>query len=191
MSIFVLSLTLKSLPLLVQNTSLVEYLRERIIHQIINDRHGEVAARIVTILCKHGWLESDALANLAMVPAKDCRANLHQLYKSQYIDLFQLSTSRQYNPANIIYMWRVQKHRLFRNATENVTTALLNIRLRRQHQVEVGKEWIERAQQAEETDENDHETDRLNYQNFCVGMERLDCAAQQLDETLMVLKDYC
>ena len=54
----------------------------------------------------------------------------------------------------------------------------------------MGKEWIERAQQAGDTEENDHETDRINYQRFCVGLERLDNAAFQLDETLMVLRDF-
>ena len=45
-------------------------------------------------------------------------------------------------------------------------TALYNLRLRRQHEVQVGKEWIERAKEAEITDENEHQQDKLNYQKF-------------------------
>jgi DNA-directed RNA polymerase III subunit RPC3 len=64
------------------------------------------------------------------------------------------------------------------------------MRLRRQHEVEVGKDWIERAKEAGATDENENETDKVNYTRFCQGLERLDNAALQLDETLMVLIDY-
>ena len=74
--------------------------------------------------------------------------------------------------------------------TDNVCTALLNMRLRRQHEVEVGREWIERAKEAGATDENENEADKLNYTRFCQGLERLDKAALQLDETLLVLTDY-
>ena len=54
-------------------TRMVLYLQERIMNQMIADQHGEVAARIVTILSLNGHLESDSLAEAAMVPAKDIR----------------------------------------------------------------------------------------------------------------------
>ena len=41
--------------------------------------------------------------------------------------------------------------------TDNVCTALCNMRLRRQHEAEVGKEWIER-QENDATEENESET---------------------------------
>lgn len=171
-------------------TALSNYLRDRIVYQMVHDRHGEVAARVVSILSQQGYLESDRLAETAMVPAKDTREVLHHLYRSRYVELMQLSSSRQYNPANTTYLWGVERPRLMQKITENVATALWNIRLRREHEVEVGKNWIERAQQAADTDENDHGTDKLNYQKFCLGLERLDVAALQLDETFMALCEF-
>jgi hypothetical protein len=41
--------------------------------QVIFDSHGEVAARICSILAEKGHLEADAIAEIAMVPAKDTR----------------------------------------------------------------------------------------------------------------------
>lgn len=64
----------------------------------------------------------------------------------------------------------------------------MNLRLRRQHMVQEGRTYIERAQQG--TDENENETDKLNVQKFTLGLERLDVALQQLDETFMVLADF-
>lgn len=56
--------------------------------------------------------------------------------------------------------------------------------------MQLGKDWIERAKEAGTTDENDSELDALNYGKFCQGLERLDNACLQLDETLMTLKDF-
>jgi hypothetical protein len=172
-------------------THLTTYLTDRVLYQVVLDRHGEVAARVASILLKHGYLESEKLAETAMVPAKDTREVLHHLFRSRYVELVQLSNSRQYNPANAIYAWGVERTRLRRNITDDVAKALGNVRLRREHEVEViGKNWMERAQQALDMDENDHETDKRNYQKFCLGLERLDVAALQLDETLMALCDF-
>lgn len=71
---------------------------------------------------------------------------------------------------------------------EQIALAALNLRLRRQHSVQEGRTYIDRAQQ--EVDENENETDKLNYQKFSLGLERLDVALQQLDETFMVLADF-
>ena len=90
----------------------------------------------------------------------------------------------------MIYLWAVSKQRTQQNVTDNVCRALTNLRLRRQHEVEVGKDWIERAKEAAVTDVNEHELDKSNYKKFCQGLERLDNAALQLDETLMVLLDF-
>lgn len=179
----------------VAHASLLEYLRKRICSQLVEDRHGQVAARIIAVLSQQGWLESDTLATAVMVPAKDTRAILHELYRSRYIDLFQLSTShsakQQYNSSSSIYLWCVHRDRLQRKVVDDVLTAMRNLRLRRQHEAEVvGREWIERAQRQAFEDENENQTDKFNQQKFELGLERIDVALQQLDETLLALIDF-
>jgi len=178
---------------------LVGYLQQRIVHQIVQDRHGDVAARVVHILIDHGYLESEAVAEHAMMPVKDAREVLHTLMRNRYVELIQMSrqassSSSHYNPSSAIYLWGIDGDRLRRKITENVALALWNVRLRRQHEVEVGKDWIERARQRQQlpdiNDENDHERDKLNYEKFCLGLERLDVAVQNLDETLLVMNDF-
>ena len=171
-------------------TKVVGYLQDRTIHQMIADSHGEVAARICSILRINGHLESDTIAEAAMVPAKDTREVLHRLYRENHIDLLNINQGKQHNPANMFYLWSISRHRSLNKAIDSACIAMLNMRLRRQHEVEVGKEWIERAKEAGATDENENDVDKLNYTRFCQGLERLDTAALQLDETLMVLKDY-
>lgn len=115
---------------------------------------------------------------------------LHKLYRANYVTLLTLNQSKQHNPANMIYLWTVEKSKMQQNVTDNVCRALTNIRLRRQHEESVGKDLIERAKEANDADVNEQEMDKVNYTKFCLGLERLDNACLQLDETLMVLFDF-
>lgn len=183
--------------------ALTRYLQERIIHQVVSDRHDVVAARVVSILWRLGYLEAETIADHAMVPVKEAREVLHCLYKSGYVDLIQLSaggggggsssrsTTTFGSYSSSLYLWGVRKLRLKNQVLDNVAKAYVNVRHRRHHELDVGKQWIQRARQADDTDENDHEKDRLNYTKFCLGLERLDVAALQLDDTLLVLNDFC
>ena len=168
----------------------MSYLKGVIFHSVIKEHFGDVAARICSIVQAKGHLESDTIAESAMVPAKDARELLHRLYKANYISLFYLQQSKQHNPANAMYLWYVDNDKMNKTILLNTCKALYNMRLRRQHEVEVGKDWIERAKEAGATDENDSELDKLNYNKFCQGLERLDNACLQLDEILMLLKDF-
>jgi len=170
-------------------SSIMGYMRRRVMHQMVQDSHGEVAARIISILQTNGSLDAETIAEAAMVPAKDVREILHRLYKTNFISILVLQQSKQYNPSNAYYLWNVDEGRLFQTVTDTVCNAFLNLRLRRQHEMELGKDWVERAKDAL-ADENDHELDRENYNKFCQGLERLDNAMLQLDETLMVLRDF-
>ncbi|GAX24767.1 DNA-directed RNA polymerase III subunit RPC3 [Fistulifera solaris] len=168
-------------------TSLMEYLHKRMAHKIVCDRSGETAGRILSILSVLGSLESDKIAQHAMVPVKDTREILHRMYRQNYLELMTLNRSASTSMQH--YVWSVSEQ-FSQVIVRDTAHALYNLRLRRQRQVQVGKEWIERAQRAAVTEENDHETDRVNYQKFCVGLERLDHAVLQLDEMLMVLRDF-
>lgn len=173
----------------VATKDLLTYLRGRLVHQSIRDHHGDVSARICSILETKGHLEGEAIAESAMVPAKDAREMLHRLYKTNYISLLYLQNAKQHNPANAIYLWHVDKKRIHRTVLLNICRAICNLRQRRQHEVQIGKDWIERAKLAD-GDENDVEMDKVNYKNFCQGLERIDNSCIQLDETLMVMKDF-
>jgi DNA-directed RNA polymerase III subunit RPC3 len=174
----------------VATRQLVDHLRDKIYHQVVLDSHGEVAARICSILAEKGHLEADTIAETAMVPEKDTREILHELYRANYVSLFTLQQSKHHNPGSMIYLWTVVKPRLQQNIADNVCQAHTNLRLRRQHEESVGKDLIERAKEANDADVNEQEMDKANYNKFCLGLERLDNATLQLDETLMALLDF-
>lgn len=165
-------------------------MRSRIQHRVLTTHHGLVAARIVSVLQMKGHCESDVIAEDAMVPAKEAREILHRLHRDRYINIFDMHQTKTHNTGTAIFLWNVIPLRLYKTVVNNICTALLNLRLRRQHEVEVGKDWMDRAKEAGATEENVHEEDKKKYHAFCMGLERLDCACLQLDETLMILKDF-
>ncbi|KAL7480445.1 hypothetical protein ACHAW6_006137 [Cyclotella cf. meneghiniana] len=125
-------------------------------------------------------VESDAIAEDAMVPAKEAREILHWLHHDKYVNLFDMHMTKTHNLATAIYLWNVIQDCLLE--------VLLND-LQRQHEVEVRKDWMDRAKEAGAMNENANEEDKRRYHKFCKVLERLDCACLQLDKTLMVLKD--
>ena len=169
---------------------LLTRLRSRIQHRILTTHHGLVAARIVSILTMKGHCESDVIAEDAMVPAKEAREILHRLHREKYINLFDMHQTKTHNTGTAIFLWNVIPSRLYKTVINNVCLALYNLRLRRQHEVEVGKDWMDRASSGAASEENVHEEDKKKYHAFCKGLERLDCACLQLDESLMILKDF-
>mmetsp|Transcript_6024 Transcript_6024/g.13170 ORF Transcript_6024/g.13170 Transcript_6024/m.13170 type:complete len:690 (-) Transcript_6024:47-2116(-) len=169
---------------------MLQRMRDRIVHRVLTTHHGIVAARIVSVLQMKGHTECDAIAEDAMVPAKEAREILHRLHRDKYINLFDMHITRTHNTGTAIFLWDVDPSRLLKTVKNNVCSAILSLRLRRQHEVEVGKDWMDRAKEAGATEENVHEEDKKKYLAFCKGLERLDCACLQLDETLMVLTDF-
>lgn len=101
-----------------------------------------------------------------------------------------LQTSKQHNPGAAIYLWSIIPERLQTNVLSNVCKAFCNIRLRNQHEVRLGKEWLERAEEAHAADENEVAIDKIRRDNFFKGLDRLNQACMQLDETLMSLTSF-
>ena len=173
----------------VSTQKMVKHLRDRTIHQFIVDSLGEVAARIISVLRVQGASEAEPLAEATMEPAKDTRENLHKLYRGNLAQLMAMQQGKQHNPASMIFLWSVDHKHLLLSVRDKVCTAMTNLRLRRQHESEIGKAWIERATE-QDVDENENEEDKARYNKFCQGLERLDHAMMQVDETLLVLFDF-
>ena len=164
--------------------------RDRIQHRVLSSHHGLVAARVVSVLRNRGHAESDVVAEDAMVPAREAREVLHRLHRDRYVDLFDMHVTKTHNTGTAIFLWDVMPSRLSKAVFDNVCTALLNLRLRRQHEVEVGKDWMDRVKESGATEENFHEADMRKFRKFCMGLDRLDRVVMSLDETLMFFKDF-
>ena len=84
---------------------LVSHLRGRALNQFVTDDQGQHAARVCAILETRGYMESEALADCAMVPIQDAREITHLLYRADYISLLNLQLTKQHNTGTAIYLW--------------------------------------------------------------------------------------
>ena len=80
-------------------------MRGRALNQIVTDDQGQHAARVCAVLETRGYMESEALADCAMVPIQDAREITHLLYRADYISLLNLQLTKQHNPGTAIYLW--------------------------------------------------------------------------------------
>ncbi len=82
--------------------------------------------------------------------------------------------TKTHNTGTAIFLGDVIPSCLLKAAFNKVCMALLNLCLRRQHKVGVGKDWMDRAKELGATEENFHEADMRKFQKFCMGLDKLD-----------------
>ncbi len=81
----------------------------------------------------------------AMVLAREVQEVLHRLHWDQHVDLFDINMTKTRNTGTAIFFGDVIPSCLSTAVINNFCTALLNLHLRRQHKVEVSKDWMGRA----------------------------------------------
>mmetsp|Transcript_10883 Transcript_10883/g.25966 ORF Transcript_10883/g.25966 Transcript_10883/m.25966 type:complete len:501 (+) Transcript_10883:649-2151(+) len=177
----------------VRTRDMVRYLHDCQQHQFIKSNLGINAARTVSILKEHSFLESDLVAEKAMMPPKETRDVLHNLFRQGYVNLLNLNQGKQYNTSTTIYLWEYNRTKLQRKVSDEVCTALLNMRLRRQNEICRGAQFMDRAATAAANSmggENEHKADQEERRKFAVGLQRIDNAILSLDELSMTLEDF-
>lgn len=163
---------------------IVEYVRGRAVHRAVCDRFGDLAGRLCAILGTRGYLEAEALAEDAMIPVKETQDILNRLYRANIVTMLNIQQTKQHNPLTAVYLWTVDRTRMFSTITNDICAALTNLRLRHRHEMAGGTDFVNRAAEGDDNDGGEA------YVQFYKGLERLDNACLQLDETLMLLKDY-
>jgi hypothetical protein len=176
----------------VRTRDMVNFLHDCQRHQFIKSNLGNDAARTISILKEHSFLESDLVAEKAMMPPKETRDVLHDLFRRGYINLLNLNQGKQFNTSSSIYLWEYNCTKLQRKVSDEVCVALLNMRLRRQHEICRGAQFMDRAATvaANSMGENEHKADLEERRSFAVGLQRIDNAILSLDELSMTLEDF-
>jgi hypothetical protein len=142
-------------------------------HCMLLSPHSLVATYNVSVLCNRKQAKPDLVAKDAMVLTREVREVLHHLHQDQYFNLFDMNMTKTHNTSMAIFLGDVKLFCLLKAVFNNVCTALLNLCLRRQHKVGVGKDWMDRAKELGATEENFHEADMRKFQKFCMGLDRL------------------
>ena len=85
------------------------------------------------------------MADLAILPAKDARERLYELYKWKWVNYLELSKRNDYNPSSTYYSWKSDFQMVREMVLESLYQSLLNLRCRREFEFGNGKELLEFA----------------------------------------------
>ena len=131
-----------STQFVVNVASIIRFLRERTMHSILTERYVDdneatngVCARIYQVLLHAKYAEQNQVADLAMIPMKEARIHLYQMYKDKYIT-YQEVPRRDHNPETTIFLWCVNNSdEKFAVVVDDLHKSMLNLRLRQEHEI--------------------------------------------------------
>lgn len=164
--------------------NITDYLKQATMHAYIQDKFGVQSARIVRLILEKRQLEQKSIGELALLPLNEARRRLYDLYRDKLIHLQEIPKRSDHNPVHTMYTWSVNTFHIERVIRERVQDSICKLRSRRDFIAKENKELIARSSQLVE--ENDLE----KFDKLSQGLDRLDRSILQLDENLMLYRDF-
>lgn len=162
---------------------IIGYLRQQAINKVVSDRHHPYASRIVQLLSTKRYLEQQAISDMIVAPPRDTRHRIYELYRNGWIDVHEVCKKTDFSPSSTQYYWYTTQAHLMTNLLENLYISLVNVKLRRQVEVENMDDSIEYS--AQETQEL---AEQLAIQQKV--LTRLDSAIFKIDKTLQLCSRF-
>lgn len=174
-------------PLFVVNyEAILASLRRRTIHRIASGRYGVYSARIVELLHAHKYLEQQAVADRAILPARETRERLYRLFRDRWLGCLELSKRGDFSPASSCYFWYLDMPRLREAVLEHLFKAIYNVRLRRESELAKSKDLLELVQ----TSTVLSAVDQTAYENLLARLHCLEATLYRLDHTLLLMDQF-
>lgn len=153
----------------------------RLMRNIAEEKFGKESARIVELLQKHKYLEQQKLSEMLILPAREGRERLYELFKHHWVGYLELSKRGDYGAASTSFFWNLDRAKLRPCLLEGMYGTLLNLRLRKQLEREQGKDVLDFRHTITDREE------KLKYQRLCLALNRLDNSIMKVVENTLVL----
>ncbi|XP_046394930.1 DNA-directed RNA polymerase III subunit RPC3 [Ischnura elegans] len=178
------------------------------IENIVVERLGSKAARILRLVKIKKFIEQDQILQLCMIPSKECKLLLYQLSQENFLQLRELrKTLSNTGPNKTFYLYHVDLEQVVRMTLEMCYKALYNALERRRAKKSDNKRLIEKQQRIEsialslkergasedqlaEIEDMLTPPERTVLEKVRVTMNKLTEAELQIDETVFVLQLY-
>ncbi|XP_071447554.1 DNA-directed RNA polymerase III subunit RPC3 isoform X2 [Hetaerina americana] len=176
------------------------------IENIVVEKLGSKAARILRLVKIKKYIEQDQILQLCMIPSKECKLLLYQLSQENFLQLRELrKTLSNTGPNKTFYLYHVDLEQVVRMTLEMCFKALFNASVRRRSKRSDNKRLIEKQQRIESialnlkergasedqlTEIEDMLTppERTVLEKVRRTMNKLTEAELQIDETVFVLQ---
>ncbi|CAM9695274.1 unnamed protein product [Choristocarpus tenellus] len=162
-------------------TSMIQYMKSKLIKCTIRDRFGNESARIFELLLQKKYLEQQHVGEMAMIPARDARERLYAMLKNRMVSIQEVPKRGDRNPSTTFYLWTVRHDQVEQVHLDSLYKSMLNMRLRRRFVYDQEKELFLHDAAARLSD--DAERERLD--KVRRSLDHLDHALLRLDKNLM------
>ena len=166
---------------LVNKSAILQAVRRRLIHAIAEERFGYQSARIVELLQCKNYLEQQKISDMAILPAKEGRERLYDLYQNQWVDYMEVSKRGDFNPSNTYFFWTLSTEKLMENMLNAQYGTVYNLRCRYLKEIADGKSLLDFSHKITGAEEA-HKFEKLSE-----SLDRLDNAVLKIMENITVL----
>eukprot|EP00245_Coleochaete_scutata_P013284 TRINITY_DN5365_c0_g1_i1.p1 TRINITY_DN5365_c0_g1~~TRINITY_DN5365_c0_g1_i1.p1 ORF type:complete len:248 (+),score=55.87 TRINITY_DN5365_c0_g1_i1:106-744(+) len=131
--------------------NVIEEVRLREVEGMLVQKYGMPGCRIFRLLILKKRLEQKQIGEMAMIPIKDTRELLYNLFKDEYVQLQEISKTADKAPSRTFYLWYVNLAKVMEKVLNNMFHGASNLRQRLQHELNQEQEvlaLLESIQQA-------------------------------------------
>ena len=186
---------------MVDMNAIISTIKQKTIHSIVSEKLGMPSARILELLMRKKYLDQTQVGEWAILPIRESRERIYQLFKFKYIDYVEVSKRLDFTPSTSSYLWYVDVVKLYRTLLESMYHGMLSLSVRRNHEFSLGKELLDFAHQLSNNINNN--SNNMNNSNPCSNLatesekfeklsnalDRMDRAKLKLAETIMLLNN--
>jgi len=109
-------------------------LRLKLLENVIRERHGNDAVRLVRVLLDHSKMDEKHLAKVAMMTSKEVRPMLASLSGEGLVTLQDVPKGNDRNPNRTFYLWYIDLDKAFAALTRILLKTQFNTIVRHEHE---------------------------------------------------------
>lgn len=102
----------------VNKPAILKAVRRSLIHAIAEERFGYQSARIVELLQCKNYLEQQKISDMAILPAKEGRERLYELFRNHWVDYIEVSKRGDFNPSSTYFFWTLSTDEVVKKFVE-------------------------------------------------------------------------
>jgi len=186
----------------------VELICQSACSSIVQERFGSKACRVFRLLIQKLHLEQKQIGELAMIPFKEVKELLYNLFEERFLKIQEVSKASDYAPSRTFYLFGVDLPQVSRLLVSRSYQAISNLMARREAEMENNKRLLEKNEKIdgilsalsttnEDTDQVMEEleelitpTEKQQLEKLKVDLARLEQGEIQVEDTIFILQNY-
>lgn len=119
------------------------------IQSVVQERFGSKSHRIFKLLVLKKYLEQRQIESFALIPAKEAKDLLYQMFAEGYVSVQELSKAPDHAPSRTYYPFFINLRQVAQKQQDRCFKSLANLIARRKYEMNENKRLLEKAQRVE------------------------------------------